>query len=237
VVDVQGAYLVHCYEKDVGMLGAQFASMVKNLFSRVAALAALGLAAQVVSAGPIPYPTPGTLNPVTYTFTAASDGDVVATFAEYTGASFSNDLGLFVGSGAGFHQLGGWGLNNHTSTVGQQLDFGYVTAGTLLTFAIQVNGGSLVYSNPALNAGYDGGTGLNHIYATDYVAGGGLASSVPSGTYVGFEDLPQGGDKNYHDELFVFSNVSVGTPDNGATVALLGLGLVGVVAARRRFSR
>ena len=43
-------------------------------------------AAMDARATTIPYPTPGVPNPVTYTFTAATDGDIVAYFAGSTAA-------------------------------------------------------------------------------------------------------------------------------------------------------
>ena len=57
--------------------------------------AALALAggAEVSRADQIPYPLSGTPNPVTYTFTAAATGDVIAYFAG-SGAAYDEELGM-----------------------------------------------------------------------------------------------------------------------------------------------
>ena len=189
------------------------------------ALAALALAAGTASAGTIPYSGSGQ-NPTTYSFTASATGDVIAYYAVVSGAAYTEDLGLLVnGVDTGIH-----GLSNHSTAVGTALDFGSVDAGDTLTFFIRVaNTGHTYYSDPALNA--DGH--VNHVYSTAW-AGDAL---VPAGTYVGFEDLDGGGDFNYADEQFVFTNVSTSTPAvpepaNGALLAA-GLGLMGWVARRR----
>ena len=173
----------------------------------------------------IPYAGAGTENPVNYTFTAATTGDISAYYLGST-AGYTEYLGLLVNG----VDTGVVGLQNHgTGTVlGQQLDFGPVHAGDVLTFYTYVYDISTAwYSNTALNS-----DGVNHVYSTSYTG-----PDAPAGTYVAFEDLAGGGDLNYHDETFVFTNVA-STPSipEPANLALLvaGLGLVGALARRRR---
>ncbi len=188
-------------------------------------LAAMLLAAGATTAavaGPIPYANTGVVNGDTYTFTA-NGGDVTAYFLGST-ASYDERLGLLIG-GVDFGTLG---LQNHSTAVGAAWDFGTIAAGTVLTFYIKVDTtGDKFYSNAALNA-----DGINHVYSTAYPGG-----DAPAGTYVAFEDVYGGGDLNYHDETFTFSNVAA-TPavPEPANVALLvaGLGLMGVMARRRQ---
>lgn len=168
------------------------------------------------------YPTPGAVNAADYTFTAASTGNVVAYFAN-NGAGFTNLLGLLVnGVDTGIE-----GLNNQTSALGQSLNFGPVNAGDVLTFRIRVtNTGDLFYSERARNS-----DGITHIWSTAY-AGGDFG--IPAGTFVGFEDLNGGGDRDYDDLGFVFTNVRAGVPEPAAWAMMLGgFGLVGSAMRRR----
>jgi hypothetical protein len=134
----------------------------------------------------------------------------------------------------------GFGLDDHTSTVGQSFDLGAVTAGDVLTFAIDVTDPALglVYSNPALNTSYDsnGSSGHNHVYSTAYTATSPILSNLPTGTYVAFEDLPfPDSDFNYFDETYVFTDINTtpsSTPEPG-TMILMGLGAAGMAFMRR----
>src|SRR5436309_2635111 len=85
-----------------------------------------------VRADLIPYPTSGIENPVTYTFTATSTGDVIAYFAG-SGAAYHNDLGMLVN---GVLSPNGFGLENHSSAIGDAFDLGSVTIGDTLTFVL-----------------------------------------------------------------------------------------------------
>jgi hypothetical protein len=190
-----------------------------------------------VMADPIPYPNVGTPNPVTYTFTAASTGDVIAYFAG-SGAAFDNQLGLLVN---GVQTPEGFGLDNHTSFLGQSFNLGHANAGDTLVFILHnLSLGKDAYSDPALNIPYDtdGSRGHNHVYSTPYTATSPIIDSIPVGLYVAFEDLPfPGSDFNYHDEDFVFVNVQIGAPvPEPAALLLAGVGVAGLCgyAWRRR---
>ncbi len=193
--------------------------------TKLALAAALSLSAATASAVLPSYPTPGTENPFTYTFTAASTGNVVAYFGG-SGAAYSEDLGLIVnGVDTGIN-----GLPNHSTPLGGSLNFGPVTAGDTLVFYIRVfTTSDTFYSVKSLNT-----DGLNHVYSTAY-AGGDFG--IPAGTYVAFEDLLNGGDFNYFDETFVFTNVATttgGVPEPKTWALLIaGFGMVGFAMRRK----
>jgi hypothetical protein len=212
--------------------------LVRTFQAGVTALAIAVGGIGLAHADVIPYPNSGTENPVVYSFTAASTGDVIAYFTG-TGASFSESLGMFVN---GVLSPNGFGLANHSSNIGDSFNLGHVNAGDSLVFAINVFSPQLsppyVYSDPSLNGPYDFGTagaGANHIYSVAYTATSPLFPGVPVGTYVAFEDLPAGGsDFNYFDETYVFTNVSSHVVPEPAAMAVLGVGLLGLGMVRRR---
>ena len=199
-------------------------NLKSTLAAALLALAATGSA----FADAIPYPTSGTPNAVTYTFTS-NGGDVMAYFLG-TGASYNESLGLLING----VDSGIVGLQNHSTAIGGSLDFGTIAAGKTLTFYINVaTTGDKWYSNMALNA-----DGSNHVYSTAYTGG---VAGVPVGTYVAFEDLSAvaefHSDYNYFDETFVFTNVGTTPtiPEPGNLALLMaGLGVMGFLARRRR---
>jgi hypothetical protein len=204
-----------------------------NCTSRIilaaAAIATGLLVKSTANAGVIPYAAIGTENSATYTFTAVATGDIIGYFAG-SGAGYSEEVAMSVNGGA----IGSYGLHNHTTAIGASFNFGSVTAGDTLRFFVKVYSTGYVYSSDtSLNS-----DGKNHVYSTSATAGQAFAGS-PAGTYVAFEDLHGGGDFNYRDNTFVFTNVSNGVdnvPDGATTTAMLGAGFVGLTVLRRKFA-
>lgn len=209
-----------------------FSELPLKLKSLAHLLALATAASATLMADAIPYPNPGTIAP-TSTFTAANAGDVIAYFHGST-ASYDDQLGLFVNG----VQLGGWGLDNHSSNFGDVYDFGHVDAGQTLTFALRVlTTGYTLYSTPSLNS-----DGINHTYATSYTSDNNSNIRIPSGTFVGFEDeLLRASDLNYNDEDFVFTNVAAqavaDSPEPGSALLMGAAGIFSLlfgVARKRR---
>ena len=196
-------------------------SMMVRLLSALLLIAAGPV---VVHAGPIPYANTGVENPVLYSFTATATGPVTAYFYGST-AAYTNELTMLVnGVGTGLQ-----GLNTQTSLHGDAFVLGSVNAGDAIVFEminILPGGVGPWYSDKSLNS-----DGVNHVYSTDF----GGDALIPAGPYVAFEDLQGGGDRNYNDETFVFTNVSASNnvPEPGS-VALVGIALAGLAVSRRR---
>jgi hypothetical protein len=194
---------------------------MKNVFVKLLLVAALA-SSGVAKAVPTPYSPAGTQNTEVYTFTAKYTGDVVGYFAGST-ANYQNDMSLLVNGIAS----GGHGLNNQTSVYGQAFNFGSVTAGDVLVFVltnILPGGIGPWYSQTNLNSDL-----VNHVYSAAYAGD----SLIGAGTYVAFEDLNNGGNFNYDDISFVFSNVNTQIPEP-TSIALLGAGILAMAIRRRR---
>lgn len=153
--------------------------------------------------------------------TVANTGSVTATYLGQT-ASYSNDLYLYLPSNGN-----GIIFNNQTTPVGTTADLGTFNAGTELEFMIYVNNtGDSFFSGPAER----NPDSLVHVKTDDAIA----APDI----WVGFEDLLGGGDRDYDDVQFKFSNVAAVTElpsvPEPTSLGLFGLGLVGVAVAMYR---
>jgi hypothetical protein len=186
----------------------------------------------------IPYPNspPPTENPERYTFTATTDGQIVAYFAG-SGAGLTEVVGMLVNG----VPTGITGLNDHTSNIGDSIVLGNVHAGdTLIFFDHIVPDGDIWFSDVAMNR-----DGTQHVYSAPYDGQHpAFGNRIPAGIYVGFEDLPRTGgaipiDFNYFDDTFVFTNVTATNTPLPAALPLFatglgGFGLLGWRKARKR---
>jgi hypothetical protein len=181
------------------------------------ALAILGLVLPAAQAAPI----------LGGSVVVQTDGEVIAKFLGHT-AGYSNDLYLSSPS----NSLG-LIFNNHATAVGTTMSLGSFAAGTELIFQIYVqNTGYSFFSGPA----WRNPDNLVHALVDD-------AYSATE-TYVGFEDLYGGGDLDYDDLMFSFTNVkgtneppTPSVPDSGATALLCAGAFLSLVAVRRASQR
>ena len=156
-------------------------------------------------------------------------GPVIATY-QGNSATYSNDLYLSltaIGPGLdGDFTNDTFIFNNHTTPVGTTFDLGSFALGTELIFRLYVN-----------NTGYNYFTGLASRNPDGMAHARVQTNWNPGESLVSFEDLyglPEGVN-GYNDLSFSFTNTSGGSvPDPGSSLLLLGIGLVGLRAWRRR---
>ena len=143
----------------------------------------------------------------------ATTGDVIVTYLG-SSAGYRDRVGLVGGPAVIF--------DNRTSTVGQTVNLGSFTAGAELTFSLMVrNTGLTFFSGPA-SGNIDG------------VAHTATTSSAGLPLIVGFEDLRDGGDKDYNDVLFSVSN-AIATPEPLTwSLLIMGFGAIGTAMRRQR---
>lgn len=200
-------------------------SPIATVAKACAMTAALSVYAMSAIAAPAPYGDAGTENLLEYTFTATTTGDITAFFVGKGGAGYVNTLTLSING----VETNISGLNNQTSSYGQSLNFGHANAGDTIVFSLYVADLGRTWSSTK-SQNIDA---VNHVYSAHYA--GDL--SIPSGLYLGFEDLKgRDADFDYLDAQFVISNVSNGTPEVPVPAAawLMGSGLVGLAGVARR---
>ena len=153
----------------------------------------------------------------------ATSSTVMVRFVGYS-AAYTSDLYFFPSYGS----YGKYILTNHTATPGSHyLATSTASVGQELVFGIYVHNTNQWYytGDPGRNS-----DGALHANLTD----------LGSGKYqinVGFEDLPNGGDKDYNDLTFGVSGAQTTVTPEPISMILLGSGLFGVGGAgalRRR---
>lgn len=164
------------------------------------------------------YNSPKDLKASSESIFVATSGEVILTFISKT-AKYSNNLFL-VGSSDSI-------LNNQTAVSGQQFSLGSFQAGTELAFKIIVNETGRTFFN---------GIAANNV---DNVLHAAYSTQLGKPVMVGFEDLYQGGDKDFDDLVFSLSNVVIGAIPVAAvpepeTYAMLLAGLFTIGALKRR---
>ena len=150
----------------------------------------------------------------------AQDGHVIVTFL---GSSAAFESALRVG-------LGGADFSNNTTTpIGTSFDLGSFAAGTTLDIVLHVlTTGNFFHTGPAAG-NPDGVAHADVVY--NYLGTPGL-------TFVGFEDIFGGGDLDYNDLQFTFTNVGTPIPEPETYALMLaGLGALGWMGRRRRAER
>lgn len=142
------------------------------------------------------------------------DAEVFVTFDGYS-AGYTSRLSLELPDDT-FMAL----FTNKTTAVGTTIAAGTFAAGSELVFKLWVDNTSKAYFSGDASSNADG-----FAHAKIFAYDGASAS-------LGFEDLWNGGDKDYND--FKFSVTARPVPDHAATGALLGIALTALVLARRR---
>jgi len=151
--------------------------------------------------------TPAQAVPITEQTLIATGGDVVVTFVS-NGAGYTSELFLDGSFGDSFGAI----FNNSTTPAGATMNLGSFVAGTQLVFKLLVQQtGDIFYTGPASH-NLDG---ILHA----------MIQQVEGQVLVGFEDLFGGGDFDYNDLVFAFTNVSpADEPATGVTTGASGSG-------------
>jgi len=164
----------------------------------------------------VPYPDAGTqIANADAELVYASGGDVVATY--YHGITSGNHDVLYLNGVQIF--------DNKVNTTGNTFDLGTIAAGTLLDFTME---DFTVVNTWNMGSGTGNSDGAVHAYVVDNFPSSG-------NVFIGWEDWPKGeSDFNYNDLTFTFSNIAAAPVPEPTTLALAGLGGLGLLLFRHR---
>lgn len=182
---------------------------MKHLLLGAAALVSVGVA--------MPAAAQIVVNPTTIgqRVIVASTDDVIARFVDSTALLSSN---LFLDGRSGII------FNNQNTPVGTTVNLGSFAVGTELVFRIETSDGNIFRTGPAER----NPDGLFHA----------AVSTTDGETFVGFEDQLNGGDRDYDDLIFAFTNVAAtpaAVPEPAAWGMMLGgFGVIGTGLRSRR---
>jgi hypothetical protein len=156
------------------------------------------------------------------TVLAGNSGDIVATY-QGNSASYSNDLYLVTDDGIANNDI--FIFNNQGSAVGSTVNLGSFATGIELMFRLHVNNTGIDFFTGGASRNPD-----NNFHAR-------VQENWAAGTtLVSFEDL-NGGPFDYNDLSFSFTNTVTTIPSQvpePASLMLFGLGVAGLLGARRR---
>lgn len=214
-----------------GLISQQL-SIGESMFRPLAVLLAFAslVTGPSLLADPMGYGRAGTLA-TTMTLTATTTGDLTGYFAFSSagGTDFVRIANLSTG------YTSDWFFNNHATATGTAQNFGHINEGDVLAVEIYNFAGQVYSSDPSRSA-----DGINHAFMSHYSGGPFNGVNLPSGIYIGLEDLPYvGSDMDFNDLNILLTNadftpaVAAHAPEPG-TFLLLGTGLVGAVGALRR---
>src|SRR3989344_819417 len=164
-------------------------------------------------------------------------GTVMAQFVGGASAGFTNHLYL----DPPVNQLGVI-FNNHTNTLGDTVNLGSFTAGTELIFRNHVadtdtnffNGPASSNPDNIIHAGIIEDLTDADMDAYEFLNGLPNSTLLRGGILVGFEDTLGGGDLDYNDLSYLFTNVGTAPVPVPAAVWLFGSGLLGLIGVARR---